>query len=98
MPPLVLARTCSITNLAARAETRAVIEEKVQQWVEAFEHCPKPLPPEAHAQRMAIDQLHSEIIHLQEEKFVFAQQVRTPTPTRPCTVDEHCGCMETSHT
>lgn len=62
------------------ADLKTVIEEKVQLWVEAYELFPKPLPPEAHEQRMAIDELHAEMIHLQEEKTVFAQQVRPPRP------------------
>ena len=57
-------------------------EEKLRQFLSDWQQTPQPLPDAANEQRMAIDMLHADLIHLQEEKNVFVFQVRSHTRSR----------------
>ena len=50
--------------------------ERLRQFIAQWQDAPTPLPKDAREQSDTIDGLHAEIIHLQEEKNVFAAQVR----------------------
>lgn len=47
----------------------------MRQFLADWQQAPQPLPEAANKQRMAIDALHADLIHLQEEKNVFVFQV-----------------------
>jgi hypothetical protein len=65
-----------ITNLSADIKMEA--DERLRAFLQAWKYEQHgQLPQEAHDQRMAIDSLHAELIHMQEEKVLFAQQVRS---------------------
>lgn len=59
-------------------DIRIEADERLRAFVQAWrneQH--SQFPPEAHEQRMAIDSLHADLIHMQEEKNLFAQQVES---------------------
>jgi hypothetical protein len=57
------------------ADIKAECDERLHQFLADWQQAEHPLPPEAHEQHLAIDALHADLIHLQEEKNVFVFQV-----------------------
>ena len=66
---------CCTQHRSRRAGIKDDAEEKLRQFLADWQQVPQPLPPAANTQRMAIDELHADLIHLQEEKNVFVFQV-----------------------
>ena len=70
------------TGAHKHAGIKEEAEEKLRQFLADWQQAPQPLPQAANEQRMAIDALHADLIHLQEEKNVFVFQVCSYTLMR----------------
>jgi hypothetical protein len=62
----------------ATVDIKMEADERMRAFVQAWKYDHHgQLPQEAHDQRMEIDALHTDLIHFQEEKVLFATQVRS---------------------
>lgn len=78
---LLASRTYQLNPGRWCADIKIEADERLRAFVQAWrneQH--SQFPPEAHEQRMAIDSLHADLIHMQEEKNLFAQQVGCSPP------------------
>lgn len=75
-------------------ELRTTAEEKLALFVSAWQNKPRPLPQEAQDQRIEIDEMHTEIIHCQEEKVIYAQKVEELLRSKVDELDEHRRVLE----
>jgi hypothetical protein len=61
-------------DMIAHADIKVECDERLQQFVTNWQQAEPPLPQPAQDERMAIDSLHADLIHLEAEKNVFVLQ------------------------